>query len=362
MKMGIMTFVHTSNYGAALQAFALQRVLIKKGVFCEIIDYEAEFLEEFSPRQVFKRRGIANKIAAPAMYCVYSKRLKVFEAFAEKHCRMSPKAYDSASIAEIGQDYDRIIVGSDQVWNMDILKGDESFFLGFVAGSLKKYSYAASMGSRYLSEKRKEYFEKRISEFSLISVREQTSQRILQERRGKEVRCDIDPTLLLEKEAWHSFISGCPCSRQYILVYMIPENKHVYDRIRAMAKRENCRILWVRNGIRKIPKFHNLNTISPEEFLNYIYYAKFIVAGSFHAVCFSLIYQKEFFYTEAGVPERSVRLLDLIEKVGIKGRNLDDYGNHPVPINYEIINKKVAALREQSMKTIADICDAQLQG
>lgn len=362
MKMGIMTFVHTSNYGAALQALALQRAFEAEGAFCEIIDYDAEFLKEFSPGQVFRRRGLANKIAAPAMYCVYSKRSKAFEAFAKKHCRMSPKSYDASSIAEIGQDYDRIIVGSDQVWNMDILKGDESFFLGFVSDSQKKFSYAASMGCKYLSENTKEHLEKGISDFSLISVREQTSQRILQERIGKEVRCDIDPTLLLEKEEWYQFISVRPCSRQYILVYMIPENKRVYDRIRAMAKKEKCRILWVRNGIRKIPKFHNLNTISPEEFLNYVYHAKFIVAGSFHAVCFSLIYQKEFFYTEAGVPERSVRLLDLLEKVGIRGRNLEDYGNCPTPIDYDSIHKRIAALRERSMKTIADICDEQLQG
>ncbi|MGN0498294.1 MAG: polysaccharide pyruvyl transferase family protein [Acutalibacteraceae bacterium] len=358
MKIGIMTFVHTSNYGAALQAYALQKVISQQCNDCDIIDYDAEFLKQnHDPKQVFKRKGIAQKLVAPMMYRVYSKRLKAFEQFAEKYCRMSKKTYNASDVSEIENEYDRIVVGSDQVWNSDILNNDESFFLNFIEDSGKKCSYAASMGSEYFPEKFAARFEKYIKDFSVISVREQTGQAILKEHINKDVSCDVDPTLLLEPEKWDSFISDRPYKKDYILVYMIPENNGIYNRIRELAKKENCDILWVRKGIKKISGFHNLNTISPEEFLNYVYHAKSVVAGSFHAICFSLIYQKEFFYTVASVANRSVRLLDLLAKVEIKDRNLMDEKCNLQPIDYSAVNEILGQMRNESMKTINKICN-----
>ena len=270
---------------------------------------------------------------------------------------MSKKTYNASDVSEIENEYDRIVVGSDQVWNSDILNNDESFFLNFIEDSGKKCSYAASMGSEYFPEKFAARFEKYIKDFSVISVREQTGQAILKEHINKDVSCDVDPTLLLEPKKWDSFISDRPYKKDYILVYMIPENNGIYNRIRELAKKENCDILWVRKGIKKISGFHNLNTISPEEFLNYVYHAKSVVAGSFHAICFSLIYQKEFFYTVASVANRSVRLLDLLAKVEIKGRNLMEEKCNVQPIDYSAVNNILGQMRKESMKTINKICN-----
>ena len=42
MKIGILTFHRTTNYGAALQAYALQQTLIGQGHDAEIIDYNCK--------------------------------------------------------------------------------------------------------------------------------------------------------------------------------------------------------------------------------------------------------------------------------------------------------------------------------
>ena len=45
-KIGIVTFHRAHNYGACLQAYALQKYLIQKGYDANIIDYRNENIKE----------------------------------------------------------------------------------------------------------------------------------------------------------------------------------------------------------------------------------------------------------------------------------------------------------------------------
>ena len=49
--------------------------------------------------------------------------------------------------------YDAVVVGSDQIWNLDITGNDFNFFLPF--DGIKKYSYAASIGKKDIKQKLK---------------------------------------------------------------------------------------------------------------------------------------------------------------------------------------------------------------
>ena len=44
MKIGILTFHRAHNYGAVLQAYALQEILRSKGHYVEFIDYKNPYL------------------------------------------------------------------------------------------------------------------------------------------------------------------------------------------------------------------------------------------------------------------------------------------------------------------------------
>lgn len=48
-------------------------------------------------------------------------------------------------------EYGYIVVGSDQVWNTDLINKNYKFFLPFISG-VKKISYAASIGLRDFPE------------------------------------------------------------------------------------------------------------------------------------------------------------------------------------------------------------------
>ena len=52
-KYGILTFHRAINYGAILQAYAMQKTLEKYELDVEIIDYRAEFNEKrFGPKKI----------------------------------------------------------------------------------------------------------------------------------------------------------------------------------------------------------------------------------------------------------------------------------------------------------------------
>ena len=46
MKVGIVTFIHTVNFGASLQAYALQETIRSYGFDAEIIQYVNEEIEK----------------------------------------------------------------------------------------------------------------------------------------------------------------------------------------------------------------------------------------------------------------------------------------------------------------------------
>lgn len=358
MVVGILTFVKTSNYGAALQAYALSRVIAEHGVTCEIIDYDSGAITKMhNPLSVFRRKGIIGKVSAFVVCWIYRKRLQKFQKFSKHYCRFSSGSYDEITLPEIEKKYDRIVVGSDQVWNLDLTKGDKNFFLPFITDTGKKYSYAASLGASCFEDGCRAECEKMLEKFAFISVREATSAKVLEGHISKPVHCDIDPTLLLDRREWQKFIKESPCKKDYILLYLVPDDEKLFEDICKFADEAGCEVFWIKKSFRGKKNIKVLNTLSPEEFLNYIYYADYIIAGSFHAICFSIIFGKNFYYTESSVKARTVRLSDLLKKLDIQDRKFSlENGLKRSNISYEGIDRKLESLREDSQKSVDLIC------
>lgn len=57
-KIGIITFQESNNYGALLQAYALQSTIEKLGNVVEIIDYHSEKKEEQYSSSFSKNRSL----------------------------------------------------------------------------------------------------------------------------------------------------------------------------------------------------------------------------------------------------------------------------------------------------------------
>lgn len=80
-KIGIITFHRAKNYGAVLQAYALQHTLEQLGSNCEIVDYKCENIDNgYKPFQFSKTDPIKSILKSIVMYRKRAKKLNSFQA------------------------------------------------------------------------------------------------------------------------------------------------------------------------------------------------------------------------------------------------------------------------------------------
>ena len=98
--------------------------------------------------------------------------------------------------------------------------------------------------------------------------------------------------------------------------------------------------------------------ICPEEFLFYINYAFCVVNNSFHATVFSILFQKQF--VTMAFQNRSVRMLELLKKVGLQDRYCDRDQNTITIMEKKIeYNKVEDKINKMKIKGI-DYIDKQI--
>ena len=75
-KIGIITFHRAKNYGAVLQAYALQHTLEQLGSDCEIVDYKCENIDNgYKPFQFSKTDPIKSILKSLVMYRKRAKKI-----------------------------------------------------------------------------------------------------------------------------------------------------------------------------------------------------------------------------------------------------------------------------------------------
>lgn len=130
MKIGILTFPRAINYGAALQAAALQTVLREQGAEVSVIDYRCDAIEKTSKVFDFRQIGDLRYVAAHlGNLPIALKRNQAFHTFWDKYFKFT---------REVPEAYDAIVAGSDQVWNYHLTGDDWFFYLNFDKKHTKK--------------------------------------------------------------------------------------------------------------------------------------------------------------------------------------------------------------------------------
>lgn len=203
-KIGIITFHRAKNYGAVLQAYALQHTLEQLGSDCEIVDYKCENIDNgYKPFQFSKTDPIKSILKSIVMYRKRAKRIEQFSSFYNNYLKISDKTYSNSDISECKNLYDAFISGSDQVWGpgKEGIDPDSIYFLSF-ADDNQKYSYAASFGVADISDVKAMQLRPLLKNFQSFSVREKSALNIVKKITGKNGVCHIDPTLLLKKDEW----------------------------------------------------------------------------------------------------------------------------------------------------------------
>lgn len=346
MKIGILTFINTINFGASLQAYALQETLNKMGEKAEIIRYKNKDIEDKEKNKGKRSLNLKGIYRQLIMGNGLRKKTEAFKKYEEKNLRFGLELNEK-DFKEINNYYDLFITGSDQVWNMRITEKNYLYFLNFVNDNNKKISYAPSFGNDKFPEEEKENTANLLSQFKAISVREKSGSELIKKISNIDATVVLDPTLLLDKEEWENRIEFVPNLKHYILVYFPHDKKKVFDFVKILKKKTGLPVVYLSISPKIQKGVKTIYNASPDEFLGWMKNADYVVTGSFHGTAFSINLNKEFFYEPSGDGSRIGNLVNISGTVERSIENLDAIGNK---IDYTIVNKNMKIARNKSLE------------
>lgn len=353
MKRGILTFHNVYNYGAILQAYALQRKLKEvTGESVEIIDYTNDFLRSKSPRNILQVKNLKDKVKYLIMRSDNKRIRKKFKAFFEEYMTFSKKTYDRQNIKEANTEYDSFIVGSDQVWN-DRLNGyDSTFFLDFVNNEKKKNSYAASFGFNSVTAEYKNEYSTFLDRFDNISVREENGINLIMEMINRDANLVLDPTFLLTKMEWEEIAKDLKIKEKYILVYIVTLTPNLLKYAQELAKKEGYKIICIHRSYKNYRGVKNIKDASIEEFLGYLKNAEYVFTTSYHGLILSLNFNKKVYFELAKSKQNyNSRLQTVINMFNIQDLEVQENSIlENKKIDYQNINKILEEKRKSSIE------------
>ena len=363
--IGIITYHHYYNYGTMLQALALQEKVEQLGYQAELIDFKQD--NSLSRYEMLKLR-----IKRMPVYIKERKKYRaladsrekikekneLFEQFYKTYLHVGKKKYTTTQqLMENPPVYDGYVVGSDQTWNPFVANSPEAFFLPFVENKSKKGSYGPSLAVKSLSDEKEKEYRKKLSNFSFLSCREQDGAQLLSRITQTEVKCVLDPTLLLSAKEWGKYCEFEIPKEPYILVYFLGEKSEHRRAVEKIQKLTNWKIISLPAAYLEMEN-NDYKKVwgGPKEFLSLIRGAALICTDSFHGTMFSINFQRNFFsFCKSSDSEESSensRLYSALNIFGLSNRiihNMDNLTAEDISIDYKNV---IPILEEQRRDSI----------
>ena len=304
MKIKTLTTYDVYNYGASLQAYALQSYLTQRGHDVEIINYQPKYLTHkydyywVNPESRMSRYVLTRfvyRIAKWMQRQTTLSRKRQFDYFNHYVLRETQQVYYTyEELCENPPQADLYIVGSDQIWNVFYETGrDRSFYLDFVKEG-RKASYAASFSYLNIPDDEMERIKASLMTFCGVAVREYHGLDILK-KMGRVGNWVLDPVFLLSLEEWKCLMKPMVRQERYLLIYDFEGNDELKVFAQEYAKKLGLKIYAIVDTYPLCYADKNFTNIGPADFVTMIYHCNAFVSNSFHGTAFSIIFQKPVF-------------------------------------------------------------------
>lgn len=307
--IGIFGLWYGHNYGSMITYYALNKVVNGMG-------YSTVMIE--------------NPLGNPD--AVVTRRSHV-RFFSRAHYDISP-LYRLGDMHKLNELCDKFLLGSDQMWNYDLSRAyKQAYYFGFADDYHPKICYATSFGKEqwFGPDEEKPITKRNLKRFDRISVRDDFSQKILENDFDVQSTVVVDPVFLCPVSEYEKLIKeakGFKTDKNYIFAYILDPNRELGNELRKIATENNIKIYVVFDEAKdKEPEIEALGTrdcelieylLEPtvQEWLCLFKNAKFVLTDSFHGTCFSMIFNKPFVVQKNG--ERGgKRFTFLLDKLGL---------------------------------------------
>lgn len=310
----VTNYSNTTNYGALLQAYALNYVLNEMGHIAKDLFYVQSLSNKkdklLSQLLKLEFKSIYNEVKSRIDKVKVKNQLDERKEIMNEFRLSIPHTdkYDTERLKDISKEYDIFICGSDQIFrpNRNTGKLEPHYWLSMVDDTCIKASYAASIGIERYDRETENMAIDYLRSFRYISMRERNAAEYIKKITGRDdIAVSVDPVFLLNREEWTNFSSEYDIGEKYILVYMIHGTEKLYKSINDFAKEKRLKILTFPSMSYKYKKFERefgdvkISNATPEQFISLIINAEYFFTDSFHGTAFSLILHKEAFVSRA---------------------------------------------------------------
>lgn len=339
MRIGILTFHRARNYGAVLQAYALQTYLESLGHHVFVIDYRPSYIENvyrlFKFGQWHDKGFIANlkwNIREILVSPIRWLRNYRFERFVSQRLHLLRLDLDKPCA-----DVDMFVFGSDQIWNPVICNGYDKYYLADAEAfeGKKCIAYAVSVGRVANIESDCVQLLNRLSGFDLIGVRENSFLEWLKANGIANSVLTLDPVMMVGRECFEPIAREVKHRKPFLLLFMI-EKIPLARKIAELVARENkLDVVELTTDYESLRFIGKEQAKSPEYCLGMIKAASYIVTTSFHATALSILFNKDFMAVSSR-DSMNERIQSLLSLFGLESRlSCEDSNIDTSPIDYD---------------------------
>ncbi|KAL6632792.1 polysaccharide pyruvyl transferase-domain-containing protein [Neocallimastix sp. 'constans'] len=316
-NVAIFNLFNTNNYGAILTAYALQTILLNLGYNPYLI---GEAIEENSFTLFINEN-------------LFSGGINGFNVNLNK-------------LKKLNKYYDNFVVGSDQVWRFEYtVEKYEVLYLSFVEKNKNKIACAASFGIDHWEGSRKllRKIRKYIKSFNKITVREKSGVNICKNTFKSKAKAIFDPVFYLKKDDWNKLLEQSTLNLStYSLIYILNGSEKITNQINSIVEKMNLIQYWI-----------NIGSTSIYDFLKGIQSSQRVITDSFHGLCFSIIFHKDFICL-CNKSRGEERFISLLSDLGLMNRLFYDLSKvnweKLPPIDYSLVDKIIEQKRQEGIQ------------
>ena len=364
MKIGVITIHYANSYGGVLQAYATQKILSYYGDV-EIINYQKKHLADGLRVIRWGTRPMdVLRVGKDLLRYVPRKKLVMkFKSFIEENLNCTKKIGTQSELRVHSEKYHILVVGSDQVWNPNIVGGPDKNFLLEFSNSKNKISFSSSYGGYAFEESQLGELISILEKFRRIAVREQSSCKQLQSKLpSHEIKVTLDPTLLLNPTEWLKFTTTKkPFDNNYILVYLLGSDGLLSETVKLIKELSGLAIITInQDPYVGFKSDLHIRDAGPSDFVNYFRHAEFVITNSFHGTVFSINFEKEFITLPPG--SGANRITDLLKELNLSNRYVSQISQVSTTakkkIDYLPVNEKLTEMRNLSNEFLKEAIES----
>lgn len=367
-RIGIVSYNrygNFTNYGSALQSWALCRAMDKLGAQSVLVDYLPQVLRDKDPLNPMPHMWDADpearrqcQLSLPAIRENYQK----FQRFFAGQFRNTATQYTAQNFAACPtqENLQGFLCGSDTIFCTDEFGFDDGYYARYPVMQGRSAAYAASFGDAAFGPDTLPVLAQKLQGFLAIGLRESPMASWVRDHTAVPVQRVIDPTLLLTVDDYAPIIAPRQQQGDYLLLYARRYNPAMERFAQQTAQRLGLSIVEISLRAENGARHRMFYQAGVEEFLSLVRHAACVVTNSYHGMIFSVQLRRPFYLFSR--EQCDGKISELLSLLGLSSRLLVT-GSEPVAptVDYDAVEAAIAPARRESLTFLQNELDLLTQ-